>query len=81
MTDPTLDPGVAAVLTECDDLLSTALRAVEIGAYPGPAWRARAKGMRELLRTIRGDDHASRDHDRGICAGPGGCRWCEGGAP
>ena len=67
MTDPTIDPGVAAVLTECDDLLSTALRAVEIGAYPGPDWRRRAKEMRALLRTIRVDDHARRDHDRGIC--------------
>ena len=55
MTTPTLDPGIAAVLTECDDLLSTALRAVEIGAYPGPDWRRRAKEMRELLRAVLHD--------------------------
>lgn len=44
--------GYLAVLQDCDDLLATALKAAEIGAFPGPAWRARASDMRTLIEEV-----------------------------
>ena len=32
----------------------------------------------DIDEQTRREHHARRDHDRGICAGPGGCRWCDG---
>jgi hypothetical protein len=44
--------GVRAVFADCHALISTALTAVEIGAYPGPAWRTRAGEMKALLARL-----------------------------
>lgn len=57
---PDLSPGVVAVLTDCDALLATAIRAVEIGAHPGPEWRKQAKEMRAWLTMILTDERARR---------------------
>lgn len=47
-----LDPGTRALLVDCRDLLSLAAKAVETGAFPGPAWRARAEEMGKLFKTL-----------------------------
>ena len=44
--------GYVVLLRDCDDLITTALRAVEIGAFPGPAWRERAAAMRVLIAEV-----------------------------
>ena len=43
------DAGYRALLADCRDTISLALRAVEIGAYPGPAWRQRAKDLVAII--------------------------------
>lgn len=54
--DRPLDPGVAALLRDCRDLISLATRAAEVQATPGPAWRKRAA---DLMKTI---DNLTRGH-------------------
>lgn len=44
--------GYRVLLRDCDDLIATALRAVEIGAFPGPSWRERAAAMRGMIREV-----------------------------
>lgn len=44
--------GYRVLLRDCDDLIATALRAVEIGAFPGPSWRERAAAMRVLIAEV-----------------------------
>ena len=41
--------GLHALLRDAADLVSLALRAVEIGAFPGPAWRERAGELAKVV--------------------------------
>lgn len=45
--------GTAAVLADCRERLSLALKCVEIGAYPGPAWREGAAQLVELIDRVK----------------------------
>lgn len=47
------DPGMRAVLADCRARLSLALSAVELGAYPGPEWRAGTAQLIALLDTVK----------------------------
>jgi hypothetical protein len=44
-----LDSGVRALFLDCRASIDLALKAVELGAYPGPAWR---KSAAETLKLI-----------------------------
>lgn len=46
------DAGYRALLADCRDTISLALRAVEIGASPGPAWRKRAKELIAIIDQV-----------------------------
>ena len=48
--DPFSDrAGFLAVLRDCRASIDLALRAVELGAYPGPGWRAEAKRLVAMI--------------------------------
>lgn len=51
---PTIDPALAALLRDCRDTISLALKAAEIQAYPGMAWRKRAKEQIEWIDVATG---------------------------
>ena len=44
--------GIAALLADCRDRLSLALTCVQIGAYPGPAWREGAAQLVALIDRV-----------------------------
>ena len=43
------EPGYRALLTDVKSTLATAITAAEIGAFPGPAWRQRAKDLIAII--------------------------------
>ena len=47
------DAGYRALLAGCREALSLALKAAEIGAYPGPAWRQRAKDLIAIIDRVK----------------------------
>ncbi len=44
--------GYHALLDDCDQKLSLALQAVEIGATPGPAWCESVRHIRQVIKEV-----------------------------